>query len=89
MTMTEDELMEKMRGKGPFTMINGQPSDSGIWAAEMDPEAEAKFDDYMLVVKVHRLAQEELARRQASAPAGITMESLMEELDRLEKNGDI
>lgn len=83
----EEKLMEKMRGKGPFTMINGKPSDSAIWAADMNPIAEEKFDDYMMVVKVNRLAQEELDRRQGTSSG--TMESLMEELDRLEKKGII
>jgi len=77
--------MEAMRGKGPFCMINGNPSDAGIWAADMDPDAEKKFDDYMLTVKVNRLAKEELVKRGETTE--ITMESLFEELDQLEKEG--
>ncbi len=82
-----DDILKKMVGKGPFAMVDGKPSDHKIWAAEMDDEAEAKFDDYMFAVRLNRLAKEELARREAKT--GITMESLMEELNMLEKEGII
>ena len=44
-----------------------------------------EFDDYMLTVKVNRLAKEELVKRGETTE--ITMESLFEELDQLEKEG--
>jgi len=77
--------IEKLRGKGPFAMVDGKASDHEIWAADMDPETEAKYDDLMMIFRVNNLAREELARREGKQ--GLTTESLLVELEKLEKMG--
>ena len=81
------EGSDNEKGGGPFVMVNGKRTDYDIWDAEMDPEAEKKFDDYMYAVKVNRLAKAELEKREADS--ALTIKSLMEELEGLEKKSII
>ncbi len=48
---------------GPYTIVNGVMSDRAIWAAEMDDESEARFDDYLYMRAVKEAAEAELAKR--------------------------
>lgn len=52
---------EDKTNRGPFVMgADGTMSDSEIWAAEMDPELEDKFDQYMFIQAVGDAAEKEL-----------------------------
>ncbi len=62
--------------RGPFVLqADGTMSDSELWAAEMDPELEAKFDQYLLIQAVGEAAEAELKIREGKK----AFESLMED----------
>jgi hypothetical protein len=52
------------QNRGPFVVTaDGKMSDRDIWAAEMNPDLEKKFDNYMLLKAINAAATEELKRR--------------------------
>lgn len=66
---------EDKTNRGPFVMgADGSMSDREIWAAELDPELEDKFDQYLLIQAVGEEAEKELARLESQQ----AFESLME-----------
>ena len=59
---------------GPFVKTGDKLSDREIWAAEMKPESEKKFDQYHQIKAVNEAAKKELAIRKGE----LAFESLME-----------
>ena len=57
------EIM-KTESTGPFVVGVDGPSDSEIWANDMDDASEANFDNYLYVKAVADGAAQEIARRE-------------------------
>ena len=56
---------EEKLNRGPYVLhSDGTMSDSDIWEAEMDPEVELKYDQYLYIRELNAAAKKELARRE-------------------------
>lgn len=66
--------MNQYEKKGPYTLVDGQVSDSAIWETELDPVAEDNFDKYLLIRAVNEAVTQELQKRENQK----VFESLME-----------
>lgn len=60
--------------KGPFVKDGDIVSDREIWKADMNPESEKKFDNYLYTKALNIAARKELAKRNIQT----AYESLME-----------
>jgi len=61
--------------KGPFVKDGEMISDREIWKADMNPDSEKKFDDYLYTKELNKAALKELAKRNFQN----SYESLMED----------
>lgn len=57
------KIMEK-ESTGPFVVGEDGPTDRELWAADMDDESEARFDNYLYVKSVAEAADQEIERRE-------------------------
>lgn len=64
--------------KGPFTMVDGKPSDAGIFKEELSQESEDRTDKLYFMREVNQASKKELAKRKMSESVSNLMEGFKE-----------